>query len=106
MPFILIVIGLLLFVSAIQGTTKQLGTLLVEDFTGQHSFLYWVVAILVIGGVGYIKPLKVLSDMFLLLLVIVLFLGQKGFFSQFQSALNSIANSSPTSKNAAPQAWV
>lgn len=92
MPFLIIIIGLLLVVTAFKGTTGRLGQMLVEEFTGQSSFLYWAVAILVIGAVGYIKPLKGLANSFLVLLIVVLFLSNKGFFGKFSTALKSIAS--------------
>lgn len=91
MPFVLIIVGLIVFVAAIRGTIGTLGSLLYGDFTGSNSFLYWAVSILVIGAVGYIKALKGLSDSFILLLVIVLFLSNRGFFAQFTNALRNIA---------------
>lgn len=96
MPFILIILGAILFISAIRGTTGTLASLLYSDLTGKNSFLYWAVAIMVIGGVGYIKPLKTLSDSFLLLLVVVLFIHNKGFFAQFSTALQNVAKGSTT----------
>lgn len=94
MAFVLIVIGLMVFISAIRGTTKTLGSLLVSDFIstgGQASFLYWIVAIMVVGGLGYIKAIRPLANAFLALLILVLFLANKGFFDQFNSALKSVA---------------
>lgn len=91
MPFVLIIVGVFVFVSAIRGTYTQLAKLLVGDLTGQGSFLYWFVAILVVGAIGYVEPMKKLSDAFLLLLVMVLIIGHKGFFAQFNSALQQIS---------------
>lgn len=89
MPFILIIVGVLLFVTAIRGTTGQLASMLAQDVFGTQGFVVWFVAVIVVGAIGYIKPLKGLSDAFLLLLIIVLFLSNRGFFAQFNAAIKS-----------------
>lgn len=89
MPFILIMLGILLFVTAIRGTTGQLASLLSQDVFGQRGFIVWVIAVLVIGAVGYVQKLKGISDAFLVLLVIVLFLSNRGFFAQFNRAIGT-----------------
>jgi hypothetical protein len=97
MPFVLIIVGIFLFVSAVRGTSGQLATLLKNDLTGSGSFLYWFVAILVIGGIGYIPALKKLSDAFLVLVILALFVANRGFFSQFNTALKQISSGSQNS---------
>ena len=95
MPFVLIIVGIFLFVSAIRGTTGQLATLVKGDFASSgttHSFLYWFVSILVIGAIGYVPALKKLSDAFLVLVILSLAIANKGFFAQFNSALQQIAS--------------
>jgi hypothetical protein len=91
--FVLIAVGVILFVTAYQGTTGTLGSMLVQDVIGTQGtkgFLYWAVAILVIGAIGYIQKLKGLSDAFVALLLLVLFIGNKGFFAKFNQALGTI----------------
>lgn len=87
MPFALLIVGIVLVVSAVRGTTDNLTTLVKGDFTGQDNFIYWFVSILIIGALGYIDALKGLSRMFLALVIVVLFLRNGGFFQQAQSAL-------------------
>lgn len=89
MPFVLLFVGVLFIVLAIKGTQRQFFSLLSGDFTGSGNFIYWVVSILIIGAVGYIPKLKVFSDSFLVLVILVLFIANKGFFSQFNSQLQS-----------------
>lgn len=100
MPYIFIIIGLVMVIAAVRNTvadTKDangnvtdagLATLLKHDFTGQNNYIYWVVSILIIGAIGYIKPLQPVSRAFMLLVIIVLFLSNKGVFAQFNSALS------------------
>ena len=95
MPFLFIIIGVVMVTAAVRDTvtdsavTKQQGltTLLVNDFTGKNNFVYWVLSILIVGALGYIKPLEPVSRAFMLLIVIVLFLSNKGVFDQFNTAL-------------------
>lgn len=95
MPFALVIIGVVLLIAAVRGTTgdsgsqKGLFTLVKGDFSGPNNFIYWFVAILIIGMIGYIPDLKKLSVAFLTLVIVVLFLSRGGFFQQFTSALGS-----------------
>lgn len=93
MPIILIGIGGLLIACAIVGNPSELWVLLQGDFTGPNNFVYWVLAIVILGSLGYIKELQPFSRAFLALVIVVLFLHNKGFFAQFQSAVNSTTKS-------------
>lgn len=84
MPFALLFVGILFLVLGVRDTQKEFVELLRGDFTGSGNFIYFIVAILGIGAVGYIPRLKPVSDGFLVLVLVVLFLSNKGFFSQFQ----------------------
>jgi hypothetical protein len=85
MPFALIIIGLVLVVSAVRDTTGDLVTVVKGDFTGPNNFSYWLVAMLIIGGLGYVPSLEKLSRLFLVLVVLGLFLSHGGFFEQFNA---------------------
>lgn len=89
MPYVLLLFGAVLFVSGIRGTNKDLWALVKGDFTGNKSFLLWIAAIAIVGGAGYIKPLKGLSVAFMTLLLIVLFLSNKGVIAQLQGYVNN-----------------
>lgn len=89
MPFALIFVGVILVVVGFRGTQDAFFGLLKGDFTGSGNFFYWVVSIGVIGAVGYIPRLKGLSNAFLVLIIVVLFLSNKGFFAQFNAQLKS-----------------
>jgi hypothetical protein len=100
MPFALIIIGLALLITAIRGTTGAFFTLVKGDFTGNGNFIYWLVAILVIGAVGYIKKLQPVSDMMLALVLIVLFLKSgTGFFDQFTKQIANPVGVTPDSSS-------
>lgn len=75
-------------VAGVRGQGANLVTTTKAQFTGKNNFAYWLVSILVIGAIGYAKPLQPLSRAFLVLVIVVLFLtsgnGNAGFFAQFQ----------------------
>lgn len=98
MPFVLLFLGILFFVVSIQGTQTNLFTLLKSEFVGSNSFVVWAAALIVIGLLGYIKPIKPISHAFMVLIVLVLVLanGQK-FVGNFNSAIRA-----PTAPSANP----
>ncbi len=97
MAFVFIIIGTVLLIAGVRDTQGDLFTLLQNDFStsaqkqGQHSFLAWFVAILVIGALGYVEDLKPFSRAFMALVIIVLLLSNGGFFSQINSELGLTA---------------
>lgn len=108
MPFALLIIGAMLLISSVKGTTDDLFALVVDDFTGPQNFIYWMVAILLIGAVGYIPKLKPISVSLLGLVVLVLFVARGdptkasgGFFEKFTAGLGAT-----TKTTAAPGAGV
>lgn len=94
MPFLFIIVGIVLTIAAVRGTNTQLVGLLKGDFTGKGNFIYWTLAILVIGALGYSKSLQPLSRAFMALVIIVLFLDNKGVFAQFNSAISQTQQTS------------
>lgn len=98
MPFVLLIIGLLLVITGFQNTYKQLGTQLESDFTGTNNFLYWVIALGVVGAIGYAKDLQAFSRTFMALIIVGIFLSNKGFFTQFQSAISTVSNTSTSTQ--------
>lgn len=105
MPFVLIIAGTVLLVAATRNTQATLYQLLVGDFTGPNNFVYWFLSIIVIGAIGYVPRLKPLSEGFMILVILVLFLSKgTGFFDQFQAQIKSTetATSSTTGGSFAP----
>jgi len=95
MPFALLIIGLFLLVAGVRDTQDCLFALVKGDFQGNDNFIFWFLAILIIGAIGYIPNLKPFSTAFLILLLVVLFLKKGtsagvggGFFTQFTSAIS------------------
>jgi hypothetical protein len=108
MVFALAIVGLVLLVTAVRGTTSDLFMLVRSDFIGTDNFIYWLVAILIIGAVGFIPKARPISTALLGLVVVVLFLKNGntgapggGFFSQFTAGLQSTTTAAPASAPAA-----
>ena len=93
MPFIIIIIGLMLIAIGYNGTQSNFLTLLKGDFIGPNNFLWWVLVIFVIGIIGYAPKLKGFSDAMLALVIIVIFLSNKGFFATFTQDIKSLQTS-------------
>lgn len=87
MPLAFITIGIILILTGIKGDAVKLGKLVVADFKGQNGnkgYAYWMIAILVLGAVGYIKGFQPVSRAFMILVVVVLLLHNQGFFKSLQ----------------------
>ena len=89
MPYILVLLGTILFVSGLRNTQGTLWTLVKGDVTGSDSFLVWLAAIAVVGGIGYIPKLRPLSIAFMSLLLLVLVIKDKGVFAQLADFLKN-----------------
>lgn len=90
MPIALLIIGAVFIVAAIRGTHKELFETLKDDFSGSNNFFAWGLAIFFIGAIGYSKSLKPLSNAFLVLLFVTIFLTSgRGFFTQFTAQIRN-----------------
>jgi hypothetical protein len=100
MPFALIFIGALAFVAAYKDTLPQLGALLKSDFSGPGNFMYWIVALVILGSLGNFTPFRISSKMLLLLVLVVMVISDKGFFAKFVASLNAKAPATTLETNA------
>jgi hypothetical protein len=96
MPLALILVGVLFLTASVRGNkcdgqqcSDLLFTTLKDDFTGPNNFIYWGIALWIIGATGYYKPLKPLSNAFLGLVILVLFISNRGFFSKFMEQIQT-----------------
>lgn len=89
MPFALVFAGLLMIVTGANNTYSAFGAQLKTDFTGSKSFFPYALALLFVGALGYINDLRRFSHYFMALVIISLFLSNKGFFQNFTAAINS-----------------
>lgn len=104
MPVLFTVIGIVMLTAAIRDTIdgdKGLLSLLKSDFQGKNNFIYFIVAILLIGGIGYIPMMKTLSRYMLALVLVVIFLVNGGVWNKLIQALNGVhtSNTSQTKTN-------
>lgn len=97
MGFALVLIGLLMVITGGRGTYAQFGTLVAGEFTGPiippkgqaPNFATWLIALSAVGALGYIQTLQTISRLLMTLIILSIFLSQKGFFAQFQAALKA-----------------
>ena len=89
MPFALLFIGIIFLTAAVRNKQDLLFATLKDDFTGPNNFIYWGIALFIIGAAGYYKPLKPLSNAFLGLVILVLFISNRGFFAKFMEQIGS-----------------
>lgn len=87
MPFVILIAGIVLVVASARNKQSDLFALLKNDFVGSNSFMPWIASLLLIGGLGYVKAIKPVTDAFILLLIIVLFLSNGGFFAKLNQQL-------------------
>lgn len=89
MGFLFVFVGVLIAISAYRGTQAQLWQLVVGDLTGAGSFIWWVLAIAFIGGLGYIRPLRAVMEPLLVLIVLSLFLSNSGVFAKLNQEVKA-----------------
>lgn len=93
MPILFGLFGLILIVAGVRGRVAQgdpsLVSLVKDDFTGNDPFWKWMLAILLIGAIGYIPNLRPISRAFMTLVIVVFALSNKGLFTQLQSVFQS-----------------
>lgn len=87
MPFALVIIGLILILSGYQNTHAALGKQLAADFTGEGNFFWWVLAIGVVGAIGYATRFQTASRMFMALILIAMVLKNGGVFDKVREAI-------------------
>lgn len=90
MPLFFLLVGALFIYTGFNGKLGELASLVKEDFSptdGSPGFAVWVIAIFVIGAIGYYKPAKPLSNAFLVLVIVSLILSNRGFFQRFKEGM-------------------
>ena len=94
MAIVLLVVGTIMLVAAVRNTQNCLVILVQADFIGPNNFFYWVLAITIVGAIGYIEKLKKVSDGLLVLIFVALFLSRGkassgNFFQKFLDAIGA-----------------
>lgn len=83
MPLFLIIVGLILLVASIRGTQQDLFDTLKSDFTGDGNFIFWVLALGIISALGSVKAIRPITQGFLALVIVVIFLVNRGLIPSF-----------------------
>lgn len=102
MGYAFVIFGLIMVVTAAKGTHSALGSQLVKDFTGPGNFIYWFVAIGIIGIAARTPATEKIGKPFLALVLTAMLLANRGFFAQFMAAIRQGPIASPR-ENAAGQ---
>jgi len=88
---VLIAVGLALLISAVRGTLTSspapwspqgwqgpgLLTLFYDAFVGPGNMFVWILALGLVGSVGYVRQLRPVSDAFLVLIIVVLIISAR-----------------------------
>jgi hypothetical protein len=93
MPLVLLLLGALFLTAAIRGKQDLLFATLKDDFTGPRNFFYWGLSLFIIGALGYIKPLRPISNSFMVLVFLILMLSNRGFFDKFIEQMSATQRS-------------
>ena len=103
MPILFGLFGIILVIAGLRNRITQgnpsLVSLLKDDFSGNDPFWKWMLAILIIGAIGYIPNLRPISRGLMALVIIVFLLSNQGVFTQLtavfkQSNTDSTTNTS------------
>ncbi len=95
MPLALIAVSLLLIVSAVKGTERELGTQIASEFSGSGNFLQWLGAIAVLGGLGVVPGLREPTRWLIALVLVVMFLSHSGVVAQAFAAVRTAQPAAP-----------
>lgn len=96
MPFVFAVLGVLLLVIAIQGTQAEAFAMLRKEFSGSKSFVVFASAIVILGALAYIRPIRPIAFGMIGLVLLAMFLKNGNTF--IAGLQNSIRN--PVAPNA------
>jgi hypothetical protein len=102
MAFALLFIGIALIVVTARNTQATFTARVANDFTGPGNFFFWIISIAIVGAVGFIPKFKNVSDLFLVLLLLAVFLqaGKNGAFTQFTAAILQTTGTTPETPQA------
>ena len=98
MPFALVFIGMILIVTGVRDTYKQLGNLIVGDMTGQRGgagFLMFLLAFGLVGALGSIPQARTFSHYFMALILISILLANSGAMQKLLAALKGARATTP-----------
>jgi hypothetical protein len=82
MPFVLLFIGMVLLIVGVNGKQEDFQKLMLDLFTGPNNLTYWALAIIMVGALGYIKPLRGFAIAFMTLILVSMLVGNQRFFGE------------------------
>lgn len=89
MAYPLLFVGLILFVTGITGKTELFAETVKSDLTGGGTsapFAVWIAAVFAIGLLGAAKPLRPVSDAFMILIVLAFLISNQGLIGKVADA--------------------
>lgn len=90
MAVVFVFIALILIIAGVRGETQRVTDTLKSDINysmGHASqFGMWIVVMLVLSAVGSWKPVRPVTDAFIVLIILVFLLKNRGFFAKFMAA--------------------
>jgi hypothetical protein len=90
MPFVFLIAGLGLLITAVRGTQATAFGLLKSEFSGINSFAKWALAIFILGGLGYIKTIQPITrGLMILVLLAIILKNRGGLFSSFNKQVSN-----------------
>lgn len=90
MSLALIFAGILLLVASVRDTQADLLALVKGDLSGPNNFVEWIVALALVGAIGYIPKMRSFSIALLALVLLAIFLKKgQGFFDQLNSTVKN-----------------
>lgn len=105
MIILFLFLGIMFVVSGLKGTETELAKQLEGDLVGANGksgFIVWLIALIVVGSLGYIPYLQKPSRYLMALIVVVIFLANKGVVSQLFNAIGSYESAGPSQPVALP----
>ena len=84
MPLAAILLGAILIDLAFRGTEHEFAAQLGQDFGQGSQFIAWAAAIVILGAIGYVKPLDKVSTGLLALVILVMVIRNGGLFAQLE----------------------
>jgi hypothetical protein len=98
----IILIGLILISSSLKGTEHELGNQLQVDLLGSNGFIGWIVAITLIGVLGYLPAFNKASKYLMLLLFVVIVVQNRNVFANVQTGVEQAVAQGPAPTVAPP----
>jgi hypothetical protein len=102
MPLALLFVGILFVVIAYRGKQGDAAALLAEEFRPPNGFIQWGAAIGILAALGYVPVIRPIMRGMIGLVILVMLVSNRGFFSQFNNQLRAPSGNAPAPSNPLP----